>query len=47
MLAVSTPSMLVGFVFGSLLIINVIYTKSLHKPRHMFQALSVSSSLMR
>ena len=47
MLAVSTPSMLVGVVFGCILITNVIQSKSLHKPRHIFQALSVCSSLMR
>ena len=47
LLVASIPCMLVGFVFGCVLIVNVLFTKSLHKPRHLFQALSVSSSLMR
>ena len=47
LLLVSTPSSVLGFVFGCILVINILLTKSLHKPKNLFQALAVFSSLAR
>ena len=47
LLLVSTPCSLLGLLFGCILVINILLTKSLHKPRHLFQALAVCSSLAR
>ena len=47
LLLVSTPCSLLGLVFGCILVINILLTKSLHKPKHLFQALAVCSSLAR
>ena len=45
LLLVSTPCSVLGLVFGCILVINILLTKSLHKPKHLFQALAVCSSL--
>ena len=47
LLLVSTPCSLLGLLFGCILVINILLTKSLHKPKHLFQALAVCSSLAR